>query len=124
MFYAITLFVFYAFAKNISVECRPASDKNFLVSLDKEYHGDNVGFRISSSHIDSAGSTTKFAILLKEKLAEEERKVTKRNNNIPQRRRRSGSMFFRLCVRFQHGRCLRRKRFGLWHKFQRDGSQI
>ena len=121
MIYTFAFFIFFALANDSLIECQPTSDRGTLMS--QNYGDNNVGFRISSRGIDDSdnGSTTKFAMLLKEKLAEVEKKMSN-GNNVPKRHRRSGSMFYRLCVRFQHGRCLRRKRFGLWHKFRRDGT--
>ena len=119
-------FVFVAFGQNNLIECRPAADRSTLASWKEKYDGDNEtreAFRIVSSGVGSDETTTKFAMLLKQKLAEEEKGEGSERTGVPRRRRRSRSLFFRLCVLYHRGRCLRRKRFGLWHKFQRDGSQ-
>ena len=119
----ILMFVFSMLLLPTVTVCRPtkAADTSFLeldqagLSSDEEI-GNAANFRISAD-----GAITKFAVLLKKKLAEEEKyAMQKKSNSATTKNRRSRSLFFRICVRFRNNQCFRRKRFGLWHSFRKD----
>ena len=118
---SLVVFLFLLFAERIF--CRPAPDVKSIQRGGNRIDHENKflgGFQIEEN-----GRPSKFAMLLRDKLHQEEKQTSELNvesGPLNTRNRRSRSLFFKLCVRYRRGRCVRRKRFGLWHSYRRGGT--
>uniref|UniRef100_A0A7M5WSC7 Cnidarian restricted protein n=1 Tax=Clytia hemisphaerica TaxID=252671 RepID=A0A7M5WSC7_9CNID len=106
------------------VFCRPTSDAKSTL---KDNHNENQNEKLflGGFQIEENGTPSKFAMLLREELHQQEKEISKHQDESGPsntRSRQSRSLYFKLCVRYRRGRCIRRKRFGLWHSYKRGGG--